>query len=45
MSAEEAMKLIKQSLDKGFDQIENGELLETDLLESVNSIVDKYFSK
>lgn len=44
MTAQQAMEKIKVSLDKGFDQIENGELLESDVLESVNAIVDEYFN-
>lgn len=41
--AEQALMEIKKALDKGEEQVENGELLEMELIESVNAIVEDYF--
>lgn len=41
--AEKALLAIKNALTKGEEQIENGELLECELIESISGIVDDYF--
>ena len=43
MNAGEALEKIKKSLEKGEKQVESGELLEMDVLESISAIVDGYF--
>ena len=43
--AEQTLMAIKNALNLGETQIENGELLASDVLESVSGIVDDYFKE
>lgn len=42
--AEITLMAIKNAIDKGEDQVETGELLESDIIESVYSLVEDYFN-
>lgn len=41
--AVQTLVLIKEAIDKGEEQIEKGELLESDVIESVYALVEEYF--
>lgn len=41
--AEQTLLSIKNAIDKGVDQVEAGELLESDVIESVYALVEGYF--